>query len=152
MSLFSMKLEEMRIVSTITRDPRPPPITATYFPTPCLDASPWPSDRLLFLIWRHEACGDKTSRQDDSGRGMDEVTSALLGPAVSRLKGSRCPQPSSFNIPSEPTQALPFLPPTLHFPFLPTHRYCRCDSPVKALSPISVNLLELSNLERQRQS
>lgn len=62
------------------------------------------------------------------------------------------PQPSSFNLPAEPTQALRVLPPTLHFPFLPTHRYCRCDSPVKALSPISVNLLELSNLERQRQS
>lgn len=31
-------------------------------------------------------------------------------------------------------------------PLPPTHRYCRCDSPEKALSPISVNLLELSNL------
>lgn len=152
MSLFSMKLEEMRTVSAITQDPRFPPTITTYFPTPCLDPCPWPSDRLLFLMWWPEACGDKASRQDHSGRGMDEVTSALLGPAVRGFKGSQCPQPSSFTLVSEPTQALPILPSTLHFPFLPTHRYCRCDSPVKALSPISVNLLELSNLERQRQS
>lgn len=82
MSLFSMKLEEMRTVSAITQDPRPPPATPAYVPTPCLDLCPWPSDRLLFLMWRHEACGDKASRQDDSGRGVDEVASALLSPAV----------------------------------------------------------------------
>lgn len=31
-----------------------------------------------------------------------------------------------------------------------THRYCRCESPAKALSPISVNLLELRRLQRER--
>lgn len=31
----------------------------------------------------------------------------------------------------------------------PTHRYWRCDRPAKALSPIRVNLLELSRLQRE---
>lgn len=52
---------------------------------------------------------------------MEEVTSALLGPAVSRFKGSQCPQSSSFNLLSEPAQALPIHPP-FDPPFpLPSH-------------------------------
>ena len=71
------------------------------------------------------------------------MTSARLGSCSQRTKGLSLPQPSSFSLPLSPPRTSPIV---------PTHRYCRCDSPVKALSPISVNLLELSNLERQRQN
>lgn len=73
---------------------------------------------------------------DEPRAGGDGGTASLRGQSLQIPLPSPCPPQDRPHMPVSPCPH-------------PTHRYCRCDRPAKALSPISVNLLELSRLQRE---